>query len=145
MFGCEWNDEEAVDVLRRWVQILREMLAYVSYFLARTTIDQQTRLVATIWQELYQGLSHTLQADNIRMRDYAERNGAPLYNAPTHYGVRSPVPIGTEPAECHICMNREPTVALEPCGHCFCNICIGGMGDCPICRRRIEKYLNIYL
>lgn len=140
-----WADDSAVSVLQRWVLVLRETLTYVNFFLARASPMQQVLLAPTIWRELHQGVSNALRTDNSRMRGFAERQGQLHYNAPVLHQSRPPVPLGVEPTECHICMEREPNVALDPCGHCFCSICISGITACPMCRRRIDAFLHIFL
>lgn len=142
---CGWRSLRALEVLQRWLQMLRELVVFVSYFLARTTLEQQTVLAATIWLELHRGISRALNDDNVRMRAFAEASGNPHYNAPQSNRPRSPVPLGTDPPECIICMDRTPTVALDPCGHTFCHQCIRGQGRCLICRQFIMSRLNIYL
>ena len=56
-----------------------------------------------------------------------------------------------EKPECCICIRREATVALNPCGHvCLCEYCARGpnqLETCPICRTRCNVLppLRIYM
>jgi hypothetical protein len=46
---------------------------------------------------------------------------------------------------CTICMTREVTTALTPCGHTFCEDCVRNqMTSCYICRVQIRDKLRLY-
>ena len=45
-----------------------------------------------------------------------------------------------EEKECCVCMDKEPTVTLNPCGHkCICALCLNSISHCPLCRELINK------
>ena len=52
--------------------------------------------------------------------------------------------------KCCVCLGDVRQVALEPCGHlCLCTDCAKIISrqqekNCPICRRKIRKFQNIY-
>lgn len=51
--------------------------------------------------------------------------------------------------ECVICMDAKITMAFTPCGHaCVCRACAENfqlMGPCPICRKAVVHYLEIFM
>lgn len=142
---CSWSDIRGVNIIRKWMLMLRNMLAFVSYFLARTSALQQGALAAVVWQELYRHTQESLRADNILMRGYAADHGVPTFNAEDHTrSSSSPEPPDDQPTECVICMDARPSVVLIPCGHIFCGPCVEGMARCPSCRDMFESKYNIY-
>jgi hypothetical protein len=138
-----WVDERAVVVLRRWVRNLRQALAFLSYFLARTSRQQQEELAPVMWREIHEILGEALDADNLQMRGFADEKGIPDYNIGNHTRPSTSGPPG-DPPECLICMDREPSVVLVPCGHTFCAPCVEGLGRCPSCRALFLHKYNIY-
>ena len=46
--------------------------------------------------------------------------------------------------ECKICMDKPIKVALNPCGHTFCENC-AKRTHCAICRERIVEAQKIYI
>ena len=49
---------------------------------------------------------------------------------------------------CKVCMEAEICFVFIPCGHfCTCENCAvnGNLKDCPICRKKIENRIKIYL
>ena len=53
---------------------------------------------------------------------------------------------------CSVCLEREKTVLLLPCRHlCLCSGCSAELeaspehGNCPMCRKYIEKHVEIYV
>lgn len=48
---------------------------------------------------------------------------------------------------CSVCYVNEKNMALVPCGHLFCNVCIGQTitAVCPICRRDFKDKLAVFL
>lgn len=142
---CNWRDAQATELIRKWIRLLRNMLVFLSYFLARTTTIQQVALSATIWMELHRNVSRVLKDGNDIMRRCAFECGFPLYNVgdPTPR-ARTPEATGPEPAECPICMDLRPSIALVPCGHTFCHPCIERYGRCPTCNQLIHEKMFIY-
>ena len=48
--------------------------------------------------------------------------------------------------ECLVCMDREATHALVPCGHVVaCEACVAALRDCPLCRAHVTSTLKIFL
>jgi hypothetical protein len=139
-----WVDGRPVNVLRRWVRLLRQTLALLSYFLARTSTRQQEEFAPAVWREAHGILSGALQTDNQLMRSYADDHGIPDYNISNNTRPNTPEPPGHTPPECAICMDREPSVVLIPCGHTFCAPCLQGLGRCPSCRSLFVSKHNIY-
>uniref|UniRef100_F6Y8I1 RING-type domain-containing protein n=1 Tax=Ciona intestinalis TaxID=7719 RepID=F6Y8I1_CIOIN len=46
---------------------------------------------------------------------------------------------------CKVCLNRDATIAFNPCGHlCVCQSCSPRLNACPICRRSIQQKIRIY-
>ncbi len=46
---------------------------------------------------------------------------------------------------CSICLNDHVNVAIDPCGHTFCNTCARRMNnDCGICRTRIKNRIKVF-
>lgn len=141
---CNWSDLRGASVIVRWMQTLRNMLAFVSYFLARTSSLQQSALAAVIWRELHRSFKEHLQQDNHLMRSFAEEHHMTSYGVEDHTRASSPEPPGETPTECVICMDARPSVVLIPCGHLFCNPCIEGLGRCPACRSLFQAKYNVY-
>jgi len=139
-----WVDGRAVVLLRRWVRNLRKALAFLGYFLARTSNHQQEELAPAMWRELHELLSEALSADNVLMRGFADDRGIPDYNIRNRTRPTVPGPPGDTPPECAICMDREPSVVLVPCGHTFCAPCLEGLGRCPSCRALFTEKYNMY-
>ena len=56
-----------------------------------------------------------------------------------------------KPHCCVICLNKNPTHALIPCGHrCLCSNCVSNqqqintLDKCPLCRKNVTKIYQIY-
>ncbi|XP_015363423.1 PREDICTED: mitochondrial ubiquitin ligase activator of NFKB 1-like [Diuraphis noxia] len=56
-----------------------------------------------------------------------------------------------EPSKCSICLEPfKPSIVLLPCKHmCFCDECFEKvqrkkMSSCPICRKNIDHFMNVY-
>ena len=48
--------------------------------------------------------------------------------------------------ECVVCHDKEPTMAMIPCGHvCACEDCAEFLHDCPMCRAPVLEARRIYL
>lgn len=48
--------------------------------------------------------------------------------------------------ECVICLVRDREVVFFPCGHvCTCSTCSKLVQECPLCRRKIQERLRVYL
>jgi hypothetical protein len=46
---------------------------------------------------------------------------------------------------CSVCLEDPITVALQPCGHCFCTNCKGQIGRrCPLCRTNFTASQRLY-
>eukprot|EP00435_Cladocopium_sp_Y103_P067435 s370_g30.t1 len=61
---------------------------------------------------------------------------------------RRPRPPGLN--KCVVCLDEPARLAFVPCGHlASCEVCAAQMSDprprCPVCRRRSESILQIYL
>ncbi len=58
------------------------------------------------------------------------------------------IPANAEAAgapTCSVCLEDPVTVALQPCGHCFCTNCKGQIGRrCPLCRTNFTASLRLY-
>ena len=52
---------------------------------------------------------------------------------------------GKNKTECSICMNNIKNTVVIPCGHTYCNECIGNQDTCFICREKITNKYNIYI
>ena len=56
--------------------------------------------------------------------------------------------VGGPAAECVVCLDKEPTHALVPCGHlCLCDACSSACvdtGECPVCRVPVLSALRIW-
>ena len=49
-------------------------------------------------------------------------------------------------SECKICMDKDKTVLFEPCMHlCCCKECSRLVKNCPICRSRIRKKVDVFV
>lgn len=47
--------------------------------------------------------------------------------------------------ECKICIDREATIMLYPCGHLCCSTCASGLNKiCHKCRQPFKKTIKIY-
>lgn len=47
---------------------------------------------------------------------------------------------------CKICLDREITIVLIPCGHFVsCNYCSSSISNCPICRSSINEFVKTYI
>lgn len=139
-----WTDARGSNVIKRWVRMLRNMLVFTSYFLARTNAVQQGAMAAVIWRELHNILQTTLRTDNAMMRGFAGENGVTTFNVEDNTRPTSPEQPGGRAPECPICMDIRPTTVLIPCGHTFCGPCVEGIGRCPTCRAAFDSKHNIY-
>ena len=46
---------------------------------------------------------------------------------------------------CVVCLEREPCIALSPCGHkCLCAECLGDVQECPVCRAPVAASLRVF-
>lgn len=142
--ATSWTDTRGANIIRKWMRVLRNLLAYVSYFLARTNTVQQGALAAAVWMEIHRSMSQMLRADNNLMRGYAVDHGVHQFNVDDRTRYFTPQPSGDESPECPICMDMQPSVVLIPCGHTFCGPCLDGLGRCPTCRDLFEAKYNIY-
>lgn len=53
----------------------------------------------------------------------------------------------TEHNECIVCLDKEPSQVILPCGHlCLCSGCsvIQNWSNCPICRRNVNGIIPVY-
>lgn len=47
--------------------------------------------------------------------------------------------------DCNVCMDAAIDVVLLPCRHlCSCSSCAEKLGDCPLCRKRIERTIKVF-
>jgi hypothetical protein len=47
--------------------------------------------------------------------------------------------------KCSICYENKLSVCLNPCGHCYCDICIKNTDNCFICRKNIINKIKLFL
>lgn len=48
--------------------------------------------------------------------------------------------------ECNVCMDKEADTVFMPCRHmCACESCANRLNTCPICRRKIEQCIKVYV
>jgi hypothetical protein len=58
--------------------------------------------------------------------------------------IERSIPIA-ERSKCIICQDRPRKIALDPCGHYgFCLKCITECNECPTCRHKIKRSIQIY-
>lgn len=51
-----------------------------------------------------------------------------------------------ESLTCNICYDNSKSVALLPCGHCYCcNVCVFSMANCSICKGIIRGTVRVFL
>ena len=56
--------------------------------------------------------------------------------------------IVTDDLKCPICLTNPRNILLKPCKHlCLCNVCYKELSSrkCPICRKNIESYVEIFI
>mmetsp|Transcript_15588 Transcript_15588/g.43080 ORF Transcript_15588/g.43080 Transcript_15588/m.43080 type:complete len:128 (-) Transcript_15588:146-529(-) len=49
--------------------------------------------------------------------------------------------------QCAVCWERQPVVALTPCGHLVCTSCHGYFvqgRECPVCRQSVNGHQNLF-
>ena len=47
--------------------------------------------------------------------------------------------------ECVVCLDKKKTVLILPCKHlCVCSLCVKRLKKCPVCRKGIQKALDVY-
>ena len=63
--------------------------------------------------------------------------------------VAADEPIRCEKCEervCKICLKNEVRIVFDPCGHlATCTKCSLDLNECPICRRKINKKIRVYV
>lgn len=49
--------------------------------------------------------------------------------------------------KCQVCFNNDVGLAMVPCGHTICEVCIGHLhgNQCPFCRSKISTRVKIFL
>jgi hypothetical protein len=48
--------------------------------------------------------------------------------------------------ECVVCLERQKRVMLNPCKHlCCCKECSKKVDTCPLCRKKVEEKIDVYL
>ena len=47
--------------------------------------------------------------------------------------------------KCSVCFENKLSVCLNPCGHCYCDICIKNANNCFICRTNIKNKIKLFL
>ena len=47
--------------------------------------------------------------------------------------------------KCSVCFENKLSVCLNPCGHCYCDICIKNATNCFICRTNIINKIKLFL
>ena len=82
------------------------------------------------------------------------RQSANRYTAPIgeqlsfNMGSSAQRVVENEPTLCVICLGNERSIALAPCGHrCLCTSCgaSNNVRACPVCRRRVDSTLHVFL
>jgi hypothetical protein len=46
--------------------------------------------------------------------------------------------------KCSICYENKLSICLNPCGHCYCDICIKDTDNCFICRTNIINKIKLF-
>lgn len=48
--------------------------------------------------------------------------------------------------ECVVCLDAAKEIMLEPCRHvCLCGVCAPRVRDCPVCRAKVRRRVQLYL
>ena len=69
-----------------------------------------------------------------------EKNSSTGHVGPCQEEQRDDKAMADEDRECSVCMEREATHILAPCGHrCVCAACSALVTDCPMCRAHIQS------
>ena len=85
------------------------------------------------------------QEDEETVRDRMP-SGPPLHPAPPSSPPPPQPPEAPPKRECVVCYDKEPTMAMIPCGHvCACDDCAEFLRDCPMCRAPVLEARRIYL
>ena len=66
-----------------------------------------------------------------------------LYNKVIHIKLEKEEEI-KELNKCPICFENEINMCLNPCGHCYCEICINNSNECFICRTNIINKIKLF-
>ena len=73
-------------------------------------------------------------------------SGPPLHPAAPSSPPPPQPPEAPRTRECVVCYDKEPTMAMIPCGHvCACADCAGFLRECPMCRVPVLEARRIYL
>ena len=78
-----------------------------------------------------------------KLRDEQAERDQILKTLENDEGVRHALEVDEVIERCSVCMDRTPTVTINPCGHrILCRVCFTGVmrtkRECPICREPIE-------
>ena len=73
-------------------------------------------------------------------------SGPPLHPPPPSSPAPPQPPEAPRKRECVVCYDKEPTMAMIPCGHvCACEDCAEWLRECPMCRAHVLEARRIYL
>jgi hypothetical protein len=73
-------------------------------------------------------------------------SGPPLHPAPPSSPPPPQLPEAPRKRECVVCYDKEPSMAMIPCGHvCACVDCAELLRECPMCRALVLEARRIYL
>ena len=73
-------------------------------------------------------------------------SGPPLHPPPPFSPPPPQPPEAPRKRECVVCYDKEPTMAMIPCGHvCSCFDCAELLRECPMCRAPVLEARRIYL
>lgn len=50
-----------------------------------------------------------------------------------------------ELTKCKVCFERDVDIAINPCGHVYCQKCLPSFKACPHCRGPIQGHMKVYL
>ena len=141
---------------------LMSVFLFVSYLLRETCL---LRALLNSGRNIQRYLYHVEEENRIepnteRPRDQratvhqvAHQSQAPMEELNPEPTVQSTSFIEDEKTLCIICQDAEKTIVLLPCKHlCVCNDCgerlfqsVGRKRDCPLCRKRIEHIMKVYV
>ncbi len=102
----------------------------------------------------------TSQVQNVKLKADAihkKKSSVKTYDVTKEYSeVQQQVDAPSSQQQCVICLSSVPKCCLDPCGHvCYCIACamehkkqfIGKAGNnwkCPICRKLVQKYIQVF-
>eukprot|EP00418_Pyrodinium_bahamense_P024351 CAMPEP_0179148794 /NCGR_PEP_ID=MMETSP0796-20121207/72032_1 /TAXON_ID=73915 /ORGANISM="Pyrodinium bahamense, Strain pbaha01" /LENGTH=202 /DNA_ID=CAMNT_0020849553 /DNA_START=12 /DNA_END=620 /DNA_ORIENTATION=- len=85
------------------------------------------------------GCCYVVELQNLQL---SMRFPKPLARCSAHGNPRSSLV-----QQCAVCWERQPVVALTPCGHLVCTSCHGYFvqgRECPVCRQSVNGHQNLF-